>query len=118
MSAADDTEQPTGEVPEGAAVFPLIPQELGVNPLLLAVIHATVFLAGSEDDVVDPDAAQEALEYLAGYLQRLEGDALARAREDMQCLIAYARQERWPKQRVQSLKSFLDDFGVGVGEEA
>jgi hypothetical protein len=118
MSEADDTGQPEGEVPEGAAVFPLIPQELGVNPLLLAVIHAAVFLAGSDDEVVDPDAAQEALEYLAGYLQRLEGDTLARAREDMLCLIAYARQEQWPKQRIQSLKSFFDDFGVGKPEEA
>jgi hypothetical protein len=113
MSDADAPEPREGEVPEGAAVFPLIPAELGVNPLLLAVLHATVFLAGSEDEVVDPEAAQEALEYMAGYLQRLGGDALARTREDMACLIGYARQEKWPKQLIQSLKSFLDDFGVG-----
>jgi hypothetical protein len=118
MSAADDPDQPEGEVPEGAAVFPLIPPELGVNPLLLAVIHATVFLAGSDKEVVDPAAAQEALEYLAGYLQRLEGAALASAREDITCLVAFARQEKWPKQSIQSLKSFLDDFGVGRAEEA
>jgi hypothetical protein len=118
MSDADDTERPEGEVPDGAAIFPLIPAELGVNPLVLAVIHATVFLAGSDDEVVNPDAAHEALEYLAGYLQRLEGDALSRAREDMHCLIAFARQEHWPRQHIQSLKSFLDDFGVGTAEEA
>jgi hypothetical protein len=118
MGDADDTAGPEGEVPEGAAVFPLIPPELGVNPLLLAVLHATVFLAGSDEAVVNPDAAQESLEYLAGYLQRLEGDALARVREDMTCLVAYARQEKWPKQLTQSLKSFLDDFGVGQAEEA
>ena len=34
------------EVPEGAAVFPTIPAELGVHPLLLAVLHAVVFLEG------------------------------------------------------------------------
>ena len=34
-SASED-----GDVPEGAAVFPEIPAELGVNPLLLAVVHA------------------------------------------------------------------------------
>ena len=45
------------EVPEGAAVFPLIPPELGVNPLLLAVLHATVFLAGSDEKIVNPAAA-------------------------------------------------------------
>ena len=49
------------EVPEGAAVFPLIPPELAVNPLLLAVLHATVFLAGSDDEVVNGPAAEEAM---------------------------------------------------------
>src|SRR5438067_11782892 len=38
-------------VPDGAAVFPLIPEELGVDPLLLAVLHAVVFFDGSEDGV-------------------------------------------------------------------
>jgi hypothetical protein len=118
MSDRDDNEQPEGEVPAGAAVFPLIPEELGVNPLLLAVIHATVFLGGSDDEVVNPDAAEEALEYVAGYLQRLDGDQLTRVREDMTCLIAFARQEKWPKQSIHSLKTLLDNFGVGRAEEA
>jgi len=113
MSDAEEAEEPQSEVPKGAAVFPLIPVELGVNPFLLAVLHAVVFLAGSDDDVVNGGAAQEALEYLAGYLQRLEGDALTQTREDMACLVSYARQEKWPKQLIQSLKTFLDDFGVG-----
>jgi hypothetical protein len=102
------------EVPEGAAVFPLIPAELGVQPLLLAVLHATVFLSGSDDDVVDPAAAEEALQYLAGYLQRLGGPALERVREDMDCLAAFGRQEKWPKQMVRALQSFLGDYGIGT----
>jgi hypothetical protein len=106
---ADEAES---NVPDGAAVFPLIPAELNVHPLLLAVIHATVFL-GSDENVVDPDAAQEAIEYLATYLQRLEGPDLRRIREDMECLSAFARQSQWPKKQVQFLKSFLADFGVG-----
>jgi hypothetical protein len=104
------------EVPEGAAVFPLIPAELGVSPLLLAVLHATVFLAGSSDELVDPDAAGEALEYMAEYLQRLDGATLDRVREDMAALVAFARQEKWAKQLVQALKTFLDDYGIGKGE--
>lgn len=104
------------EVPEGAAVFPLIPPELGVHPLLLAVLHATVFLAGSDDEVVEPAAADEALQYLAGYLQRLDGTLLRQVREDMACLIAFARQEKWPKQLVRMLQQFLEDYGVEKGE--
>ena len=105
------------EVPEGAAVFPLIPAELGVHPLLLAVLHATVFLSGSDDDIVHPAAADEAVQYLAKYLQRLDGDDLRRVREDLACLTAFARQEKWPKQLIQYLKNFLSDYGVGTAEE-
>jgi hypothetical protein len=106
---AEDT---GSEVPEGAAVFPLIPPELGINPLLLAALHATIFLAGSEDDIVSPEAADEAVQSIASYFQRLEGPALAKVREDMACLVAYARQERWSKQVVRALKSFLADLGL------
>lgn len=101
------------EVPEGAAVFPLIPAELGVQPLLLAVLHAVVFLNGSEPAVLNPDAAAEALEYLATYLQRLDGAELLRVREDIHVLETYARQEKWAKGEVQFLKRFLSDFGIG-----
>jgi len=110
---ADETER---EVPAGAAVLPLIPPELGVNPLLLAVLHATVFLDGSEDDVVDPDAAVEAMEYVAGYLQRLTGAELQRVREDLECLAAYAKQEKWPERQVRFFTEFLADYCVGEEE--
>ena len=50
---------PHAEVPEAAAVFPLIPEELGFHPLLLAVLHAVVFLDGSDEGVVNDSAANE-----------------------------------------------------------
>jgi hypothetical protein len=106
-----------GDVPEGAAVFPLIPAELGVHPLLLATLHAVVFLSGTDDEVVHPAAAEEALEYLAGYLQRLEGPARDRAKEDLLALRSFARQEKWPKQLQQFLKTFLSDYGIEAGNE-
>ena len=107
---ADQAER---EVPEGAAVFPLIPIELGVDPLLLALLHAAVFLSGSGDDVVEPAAATEALEYVATYLQRLGGPQIQRIGEDLDVLTNYASSEGWPKQEVQFLKSFLANLGVG-----
>lgn len=106
------------EVPDGAAVFPLIPSELGIQPLLLAVLHAVVFLAGSDTEVVDTAAADEAMQTLASYLGRLQGAALERVREDMDCLVRYARQEKWSKQLVRSLQTFLEDFGAGAEAEA
>jgi hypothetical protein len=103
----------TPEVPDGAAVFPLIPEELGVHPLLLLVLHAIVFLDGSDDAVVNDAAADEALQYFATYLQRLTGPELRRVREDMETLLQFARQERWPAEELKFLQGFLHDFGVG-----
>jgi hypothetical protein len=105
-------------VPEGAAVFPIIPPELGVNPLLLAVLHAMIFVAGSDDEVVNPDAAAEAVQIMAAYLHRLSGEQLERVREDMETLATYARQQKWPKQMIHALRSFLADCGIEGEDEA
>jgi hypothetical protein len=113
-----EKEGPGESVPGGAAVLPEIPAELGVHPLLLAVLHAVVFLEGSEDDVVDPDAAVEAMEYMATYLQRLDGADLRRLREDLQALVGYAKQQKWPREQVRFFQEFLKTFGVGQGDEA
>jgi hypothetical protein len=107
-----DDEHGEGEIPEGAAVFPDIPAELGVNPLLLAVVHSVVFLAGSSDEIVQPEAADEALGYVAEYLQRLTGSDLQRTKEDVAALVAYAKQQGWAKQLQHFLTTFLAEFGV------
>ncbi len=110
----DDIDEPEeGEVPDGAAVFPLIPEELGVNPLLLAALHSAVFLIGSDESVVHPDAAEEALQYMMTYLQRLSGPQLQRLREDMATLADFARRDDWPRQDQHFLKSFLSEFRIG-----
>jgi hypothetical protein len=115
---AEEHDHAEDEVPEGAAVFPDIPAELLLNPLLLAVVHTVVFLAGSADEIVEPAAAEEALGYIAGYLQRLTGDDLRRTQEDMTALLAYAKEQNWEKQLQHFLTTFLADLGVGGESES
>ncbi len=112
MAPPDPTDEPPQESPDGAAVFPLIPPELGVHPLLLAVLHAYVFLEGSEPAVLNPTVAEEAMNYLVTYLQRLEGEQLRRVKEDMATLTGFAKAEKWPKQQVRFLQDFLKDNGI------
>jgi len=107
-----DDENDASDIPEGSAVFPDIPAELGVNPLLLAVLHSVVFLAGSSEEIVQGEAADEALGYVAEYLQRLGGPDLQRTKEDVAALVAYAKQQGWPKQLQHFLTTFLAEFGV------
>ena len=108
---ADET--PPSEAPEGAAVFPLIPAELGVHPLLLAALHAYVFLEGSDAAVLNPAAAEEAMHYLVTYLQRLDGPDLRRVREDFQTLVGFGKADGWSKHQVRFLHEFLRDNGIG-----
>ena len=110
---ADQPEEACPDMPEGAALFPLIPNELGIHPLLLATLHAIVFFDGSTVENVSDDAANASLTYLGTYLQRLQGADLKRIREDMECLIAFARQEGWEQEELQFLQGFLKEFGIG-----
>ncbi len=104
------------EVPEGAAVFPNIDVELGVHPLLLAVIHSVVFLGGSADEIVSPAAADEALGAIADYVQRCDGELQRRILEDLSVLRSYARDQGWPKELSAFLKSFPAEFGLADEE--
>jgi hypothetical protein len=110
-------EEPDEYVPDGAALMPEIPAELGVHPLLLAVLHAVIFLEGSDDTIVNADAAAEALEYMAGYLQRMDGPELRRMQEDLLTLAAFAKDQDWGKQPVKFFKEFLENLGIGTAEE-
>ena len=101
------------EVPEGAALVPLIPENAGVNPLFLAVFHALVFLEGSSEDVIDPAAADEAVQYLATYLQRLSGDDLDKLKEDLKRLAEHARRQKWSPDQQQLILDFLRHYGIG-----
>jgi hypothetical protein len=105
-------DEPVDETPDGAAVFPLIPPELGVHPLLLAVLHAYVFLEGSEEAVLNGAVAEEAMHYLVTYLQRLTGAELRRVKEDLETLATFAKTDKWPKQQVRFLQDFLAENGI------
>jgi hypothetical protein len=112
---ATQPDDASSDVPEGAALFPLIPEDLGVHPLLLATLHAVVFLDGSDVKVVNDAAALEALDGIAAYLQRLQGPDLKRIREDMACLLAFGKETGWPGEIMLFFENFLTDFGVGQG---
>jgi hypothetical protein len=101
------------EVPEGSAVLPEIPDDLDVHPLLLAAIHAVVFIAGSDEALVHPGAGGEALEHVGAYLRRLSGKELERVKSDLAALAEFAKQQEWGQEEVDLFTNFLDDFGFG-----
>ena len=72
ISMPESSDRQSVDVPAGSALLPPIPAELDIQPLLLAVLHASVFLGGSDKKLVHPAAAEEALDAMLGYLGRLK----------------------------------------------
>jgi hypothetical protein len=105
-------------VKKGAAVYPLVPPELDVHPLLLTTLHGMYFLDRSDEETVDPDWSLEALEYMGAYLQRLSGPELERVRNDLDRLAAHGRKKKWPKEQVEWAKTLLAVCGVEEEDEA
>ena len=97
-------------------MFPLIPAELGVHPLLWPCCTPTSSSTGRSGRG-EPGGVEEAMEYLAAYLQRLSGPDLRRASEDMDTLVGFAKQQKWPKQQV-AVPARLPDRQRRVASEA
>lgn len=108
----DDEEGAEYEVPEGAEFFADIPPELGIHPLLLGVLNALVFFAASDEEVVNPAAADAAIQRIVDCLLHLKDADLRRVKEDIACLMRLAKDEKWEKAHILFLKTFLKDIGV------
>ena len=101
--------------PTGRRCSREIPAELGVHPLLLAALHAYVFLEGSRRPRCStPPVGEEAMHYVVHLPPAARRcNDLRRAREDMAALVGFAKAEKWPKQHVRFLHDFLKENGIG-----
>jgi hypothetical protein len=98
-------------VPKPSFVLPDVPQDLQIDPLLLAVLHADAFLQLSEDEAVDPEAS----EHMGYYLGRLPADRIVAVKADLKKLASYARKQGWPDDAVEFIAEYWDN-AVGDGE--
>jgi hypothetical protein len=98
-------------------MMPSVPAELGIDPLLLALLHTTAFLDFSDDDAVEPEAANEALERVEQYVQRLPDERLASLQADLEKLEEHATQVGWPEDMIDFVRDFLYNCGIGDEED-
>src|SRR5262245_49796593 len=104
---------PSRWVDKTAFVMPLLPTGLKVDPVLAALLHCMAFLELSGDDTIDPDWALEAIEYVAGYLQRLSADETGAVRTQLAAISAYAREQGAPDTFLTFVDGFLEACGLG-----
>jgi hypothetical protein len=100
-----------------AVIMPVIPAELEIDPLLLALLHCAAFLDLSTDEAVDPQDAVEVLEVVGLYVQRLPADRIEALREDLEELEEHARDKGFREPVVEFVREFLYNCGVDAGGE-
>jgi hypothetical protein len=101
-------------VPKPSFALPVIPEELKVDPVLLALLHAEAFLQLSEDDAVDPDDAVEASEHIGMYLGRLPPSRVKGIKAILGQLAAHGRKQGWPSDVVDFIVGFWEN---SVGDD-
>lgn len=112
---ADD---PVEWADKGAFVMPAIQASLGVDPIVAAVLHAVAFFQLSGDDVVDPDCAVEATEYIVHYLARLPAEQLAKFGEQVARVAEIAQADGWGAEAIEFFSSFMENGGLTRGDES
>ncbi len=110
----DDEEEPISGGVDGL-MMPSVPESLGIDPLLLALLHTTAFLDFSDDDTVEPEAANEALERVEQYVQRLPDERVSALQADLEKLEEHATQAGWPEDMIDFVRDFL--YNCGIGDE-
>ena len=106
MPDADEVERPE-------YVLPVIPAELELDPLLVALLHSVAFLDLADDDLMDPEAAGDALEHVGMYVQRLPDERLNAITADLEKLDAHAQSAGWSDAQREVVRDFLYSCGIG-----
>ena len=111
-------EGPVRFVRKDAFVMPLLPPELGVDPVLAGLLHCMAFLELSGDESVDPDWAVEAMEHVAAYVQRLSPSETEAVRRQLAAVSEHARNNDAPGEFIEFVDGFLKACGVSSAGSA
>lgn len=109
----DDSEEQADSISE--AFLPLVPTELGIDPILLALLQTAAFLDLSDDDSVDPEFAGDVLERVGLYVQRLPAERVPELQSQLGRLHAHAVEAGWPPDLSEFVGQFL--YNCGLGDE-
>lgn len=123
MAQIDDenteTEEQTEASEEGIDAFlPVIPEELGIDPVLLGLLHTAAFLDLADDDSVDPEFAGDVLEHVGLYIQRLGPERASEIEAQLEKLGKHAADSGWPPHLREFVSDFLYNCGIGDEEDS
>ena len=112
---SEDSEHEVNEAVSSGAMMPVIPEELGIDPLLSALLHCAAFLDLSEDGEVDDAASTAVLEHVGLYVQRLSPEELDDLADQLAELREHAHKVGWAPPLIEFVEDFL--YSCGIGED-
>lgn len=110
---ASEEEQEQGEGP----MMPDVPEDLDIDPLLVALLQCAAFLDFADDQIVHPDAAGEVLENVGLYVQRLPAERLDDIGDQLEILAEHGAAAGWSEDMVEFVREFLYNCGIGDDED-
>jgi hypothetical protein len=106
---------PPAQEPEiESAHLPLVADDAEIDPILLALLHAAMFLDLSEEPAVESGAARSVLERIGLYVQRLSDDEVEELAVSLERLAARGERDGWPPAAVHFVSSFLENCGFAA----
>jgi hypothetical protein len=111
-TVSDEPRDPEAETFDEVSMLPVVPAELGIDPLLLALLHLAGFLDLSGDDMVEPSAATDALEHVGFYVQRFDERRLGELQAELDRLVAHAEKSGWGAEQIEFVRDFLFNCGA------
>ncbi len=94
-----------------SAELPLVPDDAGVDPIVLALLHAAMFLDLSEEPAVDATAARPVLERIGLYVQRLSDDEVEALADSLARLAERGERDGWPAPAIEFVRLFVENCG-------
>ena len=117
MGAESEQEDRTGDDERASPMLPAVPDELGIDPVLLALLRSASFLDLSADEAVNAELAGEVLEHVGMYVQRLSDERLDDIQQQLETLEAYGIEQGWAAEQVEFVRDFLFNCGLGEDED-
>lgn len=105
------------EVRDEPFAMPAVPEKLGIDPLLLGLLHLTAVLDFADDSAIDATIANEALEQVELYLQRSSVEDLEVIQAQLEKIEEYGAEANWPEEILDFVREFLLNAGLGEDED-
>jgi hypothetical protein len=83
-----------------------------IDPLVLALVEALVFLELSDEETVDPDSAVQVMETIARCLQRMPGEQRAAFHHQLALIAGQEGRDELGKQRREYIKAIPEYLGL------